>query len=378
MLLQNVFMLFLLSALGLSLGMTEIGEVSKRTGSPRKKTNYLEAATKSLEEPKSITQSTIKTELSSSSTAASLSQDQRSKSDILHAKDRRANKDVINVATYNARWLVLPDPQTRTMPKNCTWKTYYEATKHIYTIAKYLELLDADVVVLSEIEGLEVLEVLCKHIKQGQKYRPYLVSGYDKFNGMNVGVLTKVDAEYAPYRISRDMQYTLVDQKGVVTKTGNVCIAKNIVVPMLFCKKNGTKVPFVVFGVHLFSQPEDKLNCAKREAQAQILRDEIDEHSRKGYSVVVAGDLNDYDDFYPDARNSRPKSTALSIIKGKDLDNAMGKLKPEKRVSCRRGTMIDHILPSFNLQILTVGISKISTFSQTGSDHGMYYVKFQL
>lgn len=285
----------------------------------------------------------------------------------------------IKIATFNTRWLFLAEPETNTVDTKCPWRTPEEAREHLFKVAKVLDSLDADVYILNEVQNLEALEALCASINGGEQYRTYLVPGYDSCNSMNVGVLAKISKDSEPYRISTGDFYMLADEHDVVQEPRMVCLSKNIVLPMTLMDSAGRTVKIAILGVHLISDPRCRESCAKREAQARILSSEIAQLFSRGYHVVVAGDLNDYDEALCDASGSCPTSGVLEIIKRQGLVNAMTSVPHERLFSTPMRTMIDHILASEGLKVAHADVMSDYLPLLVGvSDHCPSYVIIDL
>jgi hypothetical protein len=162
---------------------------------------------------------------------------------------------------------------------------------HLVQIAKILDNLNADIIVLSEIEDFRVLEELRHHMKRRKKYESYLITGGDTINYMNVAILTKI----TPDSISRISSFGLVEYfKKKCRVSYNSGVAKNIIAyftikhpPLPKSKKEFTKI--ALLGAHLISRPTDPATIPKREVQASLIRDFVESSQRKDYKVIVAG-----------------------------------------------------------------------------------------
>ena len=119
--------------------------------------------------------------------------------------------------------------------------------------------------------------------------------------------------------------------------------------------------PTLFIGLHLLAYPEDKMRCAEREAQAQVIQNIIAGYLGEG-EIVVLGDFNDFDGRVLDANMNVPTSRVLDILKGYagthkgmyELRSVAEKMNPEERFSdwwdCESSgnefSMIDHMLVS--------------------------------
>jgi len=67
------------------------------------------------------------------------------------------------------------------------------------------------------------------------------------------------------------------------------------------------KVGFVYFFHFYFV-----IRCVQREAQATVLANLISDHAKDGDEIIMAGDLNDYDNKFLDCADSVPISRVIS------------------------------------------------------------------
>jgi len=61
-----------------------------------------------------------------------------------------------------------------------------------------------------------------------------------------------------------------------------------------------------MISAHLLAYPTDLSRCYAREAQAQILQEQIYLTISDGYEIILLGDLNDWDGQIPDLNSNKP------------------------------------------------------------------------
>ena len=71
-----------------------------------------------------------------------------------------------------------------------------------------------------------------------------------------------------------------------------------------------------IISAHLLAYPTDPERCAKREAQAMVLQEQIYNLINEGLEVIMIGDFNDWDNLILDANDNKPISQVLDILKG--------------------------------------------------------------
>ncbi len=116
-------------------------------------------------------------------------------------QDRRTNKDVLTVGTYNAYWLFLSKWDK-------VWSSLSEAEEHLADIAEVVKEINVDILVLEEVESCAVLEALLAKVADST-YKYYLIPGTDSATGQNVGLITRVDPAMALTRSSARADYPI-------------------------------------------------------------------------------------------------------------------------------------------------------------------------
>jgi endonuclease/exonuclease/phosphatase family metal-dependent hydrolase len=190
------------------------------------------------------------------------------------------------------------------------------AREHRDEIGRAVRALDADVVLMPEVENLGVLQMLVDESLADMGYTAHLVPGQDSFTGQNLGLLSRFPVD----TLGRTDERTAV---GVTDRQYGV--SKNVWARMTI---DGT--PVTVIGVHFLAQPDNPERRPQREAQAEVIRRLVEREIAAGREVVVLGDFNDNDDRVLDRRGSVPISNVLATIKragegdADDLVNVIG------------------------------------------------------
>ena len=257
--------------------------------------------------------------------------------------------DGVRVATFNAEFLFdgAGDEGSATFP----WKSDPAAARaHRDAVGAVVRSLDADLVLLTEVESLETLQLLAEESLADMGYTAVLVDGRDTFTGQDVGLLTRLPVEAAG-RTDERVPVGLGDDLYGVSK--NLWVRLDL---------GGT--PVTVVGVHFLARPDDVERRPRRQAQAEVVRRLIAAEVAAGREVVALGDFNDFDDVALDRRGSRPITDVLATVKragpgpADDLVNVMGDVPQAQRftalydrnrndaVDAGELSAIDHVLLS--------------------------------
>ena len=222
------------------------------------------------------------------------------------AGDRRPARSALRIASLNAYWLFV-DALADT-----PWSSPAAASAHVRDVARALAPLDADVIVLQEVEGCAALDAL----PQADRYRGIVVPGTDSATGQNVALLTRIDPERV-WRVGARVAYPVAAQQCGLTgsKVGQSSsgVSKHVLARFAVAGLG----PLLLVGAHLVAQPTAPARCAQREAQALVLANAIraarvDEPQ---LAVLVAGDLNDFDPAFADVGDESPNSRALPFLR---------------------------------------------------------------
>ena len=222
--------------------------------------------------------------------------------------DRRKDKSELVVGTFNVEWLF----DGVSGPSSCPWKDAEAADKHLEEVASFMKSLSPspDVVFLEEVQDCTMLRRLISALGD-DSYAPYMIKGTDSSTMQNTGMITRVDPIVNLYRSDARWDYPLDgNQCGYKGEDGSTGVSKHLFTQIAV---NGKKIGLAV--VHFLAFPTQSDRCAKREAQASVIRDALDKFLAANIDVIVAGDFNDYSRDVPDSADDIPTSRTVSIIK---------------------------------------------------------------
>jgi exonuclease III len=284
----------------------------------------------------------------------------------------------LRIATFNVEFLfdgVEPEGQA-----SFPWKGDPEAARnHRQGVARIIRALDADVVMLQEVENLEVLEMMIAESLSDMGYRAYYVPGRDQFTRQDVGMLARVPVDTVGRTDERARVGTTRQEYGV---------SKN-----MWARVNLGGIPTTLINIHFLARPDDAERKPQREAQAEVIRQIADREYALGREVIVLGDFNDFDDLIPDRRNSTPITSVVATIKsaGPGLRNVMAEVPQHQRFTnfwdrnrndrVEEGEMsaIDHILLPPRFYSLLREVQYVHGHDPTfGPDHFPIVVTFAL
>jgi exonuclease III len=271
--------------------------------------------------------------------------------------DRRENKNKLRIVQYNVEWLFIDYCGSSDCPGNgCTWKNESEANSHLKSVIQVITKLKPDIINFCEIEGCDELNMLREGLNSNI-FNSYLKKGTDGATGQNVGQLTKIDPLVSLYRSDERVSYPIENSQCGYTGSPNTSgVSKHYITEY---KINNIDIAFI--GAHLLAFPTDSTRCAEREAQAMVLQKVIEGYVKKGYEIILLGDLNDYDGEVLDANNDKPTSLVLEILKGQGVYQLFNIAETifqkerytawwDKNSDCKsvptEFSMIDHILVS--------------------------------
>eukprot|EP01120_Amphizonella_sp_Union-15-10_P001504 TRINITY_DN1162_c0_g1_i1.p1 TRINITY_DN1162_c0_g1~~TRINITY_DN1162_c0_g1_i1.p1 ORF type:complete len:351 (-),score=31.51 TRINITY_DN1162_c0_g1_i1:43-1095(-) len=316
-------------------------------------------------------------------------------------QDRRPNPYKLRVASFNVEWLFLASPKgnssgleefAKCPGTGCTWKNSEEALEHLKTIARIIDNFNADIVALQEVEDCYVLTQLILLIPF-KGYKPYMLKGTDTATGQNVGIITKVDPIQNLQRSNEYVIYPLSGNKcGYTGASGNQGVSKHF-----FTRFYLSVVDRIIFmaGLHLLAIPTASDRCAKREAQATVLKNLIIQNTSPIDDIIVLGDFNDYASNILDIAGNVPTSRVLNIVsESRNLYNAASSVATDRSILYSNWydrnnvcvvrnsdlSLIDHILISEGLKLSMSEFSFDHSFraqcNSFASDHWPILVEF--
>ncbi len=248
-----------------------------------------------------------------------------------------------------------------------------KARRHREAIARVVRSLDADVLLLQEVENESVLRALADSSLRGMGYAAYFVEGKDTYTGQDVAMLARIPID----KIGR------TDAKEPLPDGALYGVSKN-----LYARTTLSGKPVTLVGLHFLAFPTDASRKAQREVQAEVIRKFIVAEMREGREVLVAGDFNDFDGAHPDAGGALPITNVLARIKqagrgsADDLVCAASQAPAEERYTSyadrnrddfadpEERSAIDHILLSPGLAAGLLEVDYVHTYPLGSySDH---------
>ncbi|HET6566949.1 MAG TPA: endonuclease/exonuclease/phosphatase family protein [Rhodothermales bacterium] len=280
--------------------------------------------------------------------------------------------DGFRIAAYNGEFLF--DGTGNEGQADFPWKDDpLKAQEHLRRVGDVIRSLDADVVMLAEVENDAVLKALIDGPLAGMGYRAYFVQGTDTFTGQDVGLLSRVPISFVGRTDERVRVAGSEDTYGV---------SKNI-----YARLNFRGIPTTLIGLHFLAQPDNRDRKAHREAQAEVIRRLVVREQASGRAVAVLGDFNDFDT-QPDISGHKSITRVLQTIKeagtgaSDDLVNVMLRVPRRQRytdfydrndngeVDAGEYSALDHILLSPALFQRVVEVSYFHPYDPTQvSDH---------
>ena len=248
------------------------------------------------------------------------------------------------------------------------------ARAHRDALGEVIRELDADVLMLQEVENIETLQMLVDESLGGMGYQAYLVDGRDTFTGQDVGLLSRIPIE----EVGR------IDERVTVPGTRQPYgVSKN-----LWARLTLNGIPTTIIGVHFLARPDDVERKPKRETQAEVIRQFVVQEMQAGRAIAVLGDFNDFDPDIPDRAGSTPITEVLATIKRAgpgpedDLRNVAAEVQQLDRytsfydrnrneeIDLGELSAIDHILLSPRLHGALRGVDYVHLHDpRTVSDH---------
>lgn len=237
----------------------------------------------------------------------------------------RYRTEGVRVAAFNTEFLF--DGEGDEGQATFDWKgDPAKAREHMTRVGEVIRRVDADVIMLVEVENKGVLDALIAGPLAGMGYTSHFVQGNDRFTGQDMGLLSKIPVEATGRTDER------APLPGSPTETYGV--SKN-----LWARVSIGGVPTTIVGFHFLSQPDNADRKPSREAQAEVIRRLIAAEQAAGREVIALGDYNDFDDTVLDRRGNRPITNVNATIKrgadgaDNDLKNVMAEVPVAERFS---------------------------------------------
>lgn len=235
-----------------------------------------------------------------------------------HVPSTAPTAEGLRLATFNTEFLF--DGLDGEGQASFAWKGDPElARAHRDAVGEVIRLINADVLMLQEVEHLGVLEMMIEESLAGMGYRAYLVDGRDTFTGQDVGLLSRIPVD----EVGR------TDERVTVPGTRQPYgVSKN-----MWARLDLGGVPTTLIGVHFLARPDDVSRKPQRETQAEVIRRLVVQEMEAGRAVAVLGDFNDFDPDILDRAGSTPITNVLETIKragpgpDDDLRNVMGEVQ---------------------------------------------------
>jgi len=317
-------------------------------------------------------------------------------------QDSRTDKTKLRLVQYNVEWMFY-DEFSGCPGSSCVWANQSEVLVHMDYVAKIINDLNPDIINFCEIEGCDEINMLID--RTNPAYNPYLIKGTDSATGQNVGMMTLIDPYTDLYRTETKYSYPIPNSQCGYSGTGSTGVSKHYITKFNFPTSNtNSSLDVAMISAHLLAMPDDPERCVKREAQAQVLQEQIYNLVDQGYEVIMIGDLNDWDNLILDANNNVPISKVLDILKGNTgvyaskyvLKSIGDKITKEQRYSeywdangdCvvqnTEFSMIDHILLTPNLYSIATNAFAYHAYPHScdgnsyNSDHDPVVIDFEL
>lgn len=316
--------------------------------------------------------------------------------------DRRTDKNIVRLIQYNVEWMFY-DEYSGCPGSSCVWANQTEVLTHMDYISKIINELNPDIVNFCEIEGCNEINMLIN--RTNPLFNPYLIKGTDSATGQNVGMMTLIDPTINLHRVETKYEYPIAgSQCGYMGTSGTTGVSKHYITQFKFTKYDNISIDIAMISAHLLAYPTDPERCAKREAQAMVLQEQIYNLINEGLEVIMIGDFNDWDNLILDANNNKPISQVLDILKGNVgkyssqyvLKSIGDKISQDQRYSeywdengdCQvqstEFSMIDHILLTPNLYSMVSNAFAYHAYPHScdgnsyNSDHDPIVIDFKL
>lgn len=230
---------------------------------------------------------------------------------------------------------------------------------HNKLIAEVIFKLKPNIVSLCEVSDKEQLDYIKTQTSTyNHIFSSHFVKSTDTRTYQNTGLLTTIVPTVVPYVFSKHISKHYVAQFKI------------------------EKLNIALISCHLISNPQCEIKMQQREKQAHELKIKVESLIESGYEVLLAGDLNDFDNDVRDASSSKSMTNVLSIIKMNGLIKTTNNLiKHKDRYTYtyeNKNIMIDHVLMTNGLYklIKKVSIHHIKEKTIDDSDHDPIIIDF--
>lgn len=240
---------------------------------------------------------------------------------------QRGPATVVRIACFNTEALAVPGESSRFARERFD----PGRRRHVEKVAAVIELVNPDILVLSEVTSAETVAALAAILRDKGlgDFRAHHVDGKDRFTGFDVAFLARLPADtidgatvrlFAPEKTPRrsavlageaELPWTAeryVEPQEEGGGREEIAVLKRHAVCCFTVA--GRKLGLV--GLHLKSNPSDPAANAQRTAEVEIVRRIVcRDLLPDGYLPVVLGDINDYDPDVPMADRERTTQTAV-------------------------------------------------------------------
>ena len=189
-----------------------------------------------------------------------------------------SNTATLRIASFNLEWLVASADENRMDP----WNDEASLEKHRHDLARILAKdVHADVVcVLESTSELALKKLVAKPELKSMGYRIYHLESEDVTTGQDVAFLVRVPLDRVVGKEFHDFRQ---ESRDPLTKRAIIYLTAG-------------KLKLGILGLHFLAHPDDAYRNRKRAEQAgvaaRLIREEI---VARGYTPIVLGDLNDFD-----------------------------------------------------------------------------------
>ena len=242
---------------------------------------------------------------------------------------------MVRIACFNTQALAVPGESSRFARERFD----PGRQRHLERVAAVIEVVDPDILVLSEVTSAETVAALATILRDKGlgDFRGHHVDGKDHFTGFDVAFLARLKPDlidgasvrlFAPQKRPRRsavlageaelpwtaQRYTEPQDDG--SSREEIAVLKRHAV----CCFTVAQRRLGLVGLHLKSNPSDPAANAQRMAEVAIVRRIVGrELLPLGYLPIVLGDINDYDPDVPMADAERMTRTAV-VRNLRDID----------------------------------------------------------